>query len=217
MASKGRWTAVVCFLAAACEPASSDSGADAVPGVEDAQGSGGGEASVRPRDGAPRDGAPQDGAPRDGAPLDMSLEDADLADLADAPPPDASTDGPVSPPDAAVPCRGDALERCNGLDDDCDDRVDEGFPELNRPCAAGEGVCASGGVFVCGAQGDAVTCEARPGMPAPETCNGLDDDCDGAVDDGPDGPLTEPCFEANAALEGVGVCRAGISSCAGGL
>ncbi|MCK6575053.1 hypothetical protein L6V77_28615 [Myxococcota bacterium] len=71
--------------------------------------------------------------------------------------------------------RPDTPEICNGLDDDCDDRVDEGTGVLH----CGVGRCArSAPACVDGAPG---RCEAGP--PQVERCDGVDDDCDGAVDE----------------------------------
>ncbi|WP_437620987.1 putative metal-binding motif-containing protein [Sorangium sp. So ce1151] len=67
----------------------------------------------------------------------------------------------------------DAAETCNLVDDDCDERIDEGVREV-----CGVGMCAR----------EAVACTAgscTPGAPSPEQCNGLDDDCDGEVDEDP--------------------------------
>jgi hypothetical protein len=74
-----------------------------------------------------------------------------------------------------------ALEVCNGLDDDCDGRVDEDLG-VGAPCTnavAGVGEC--GGFEVCrGAEG--WVCGAP--VPAGETCDYADNDCDGGTDEG---------------------------------
>ena len=76
-------------------------------------------------------------------------------------------------------------ELCNGIDDDCDAKVDETFPSLGTGCSAGLGVCTRYGTTICSSDGSTTTCSATPGtnMTA-ETCNYLDDDCDGFVDNG---------------------------------
>lgn len=86
-----------------------------------------------------------------------------------------------------------ASERCNGLDEDCDGEVDEGLPRTTYyvdgdldgvgSTAAGEGCMAppTGTVTSTGDCNDA-DATIRPG--AAEQCNGIDDDCDGAIDNG---------------------------------
>jgi len=50
-----------------------------------------------------------------------------------------------------------------------------------------------------------------------ETCNGVDDDHDGLVDEGPDGlPLTMSCYTGPSGTDGIGACRPGTSTCTGG-
>ncbi|MCG8554310.1 MAG: hypothetical protein MJD61_03345 [Proteobacteria bacterium] len=72
---------------------------------------------------------------------------------------------------------GPAAERCNGVDDDCDARTDE---SLARPCGSNVGVCTPG-IESC-ASGAWQGCTGiEPGV---ERCNGMDDDCDGSVDEG---------------------------------
>ncbi|MEZ4463710.1 MAG: putative metal-binding motif-containing protein [bacterium] len=71
-------------------------------------------------------------------------------------------------------------EACNGVDDDCDGSTDEGDPGGGGACDTGlRGVCAVG-IERCtgGNVGCIATAEATP-----ETCNGLDDDCDGSTDE----------------------------------
>ncbi|MFN3200699.1 MAG: MopE-related protein [Bradymonadia bacterium] len=97
------------------------------------------------------------------------------------------------------------LELCNDLDDDCDGITDEDFLDLDRPCSLGIGACTAQGLWRCGEAGD-LLCDATPGQPAPETCNGIDEDCDGLTDEGLG--LGQVC------AVGIGQCnRAGITTC----
>jgi MYXO-CTERM domain-containing protein len=77
-----------------------------------------------------------------------------------------------------------SAETCNGRDDDCDGRVDDGLtrdcytgPAGTRDrgvCRAGSQSCANGNWGACGGEV----------LPRAEVCNRADDDCDGRVDDG---------------------------------
>ena len=67
-------------------------------------------------------------------------------------------------------------ETCNGLDDDCNGLVDDRLPTLR----CGTGACLRA-VYSCDEKGQPATC--TPGLPQPEVCNGVDDDCNGRVDD----------------------------------
>jgi hypothetical protein len=102
------------------------------------------------------------------------------------------------------------VEVCNGADDDCDGRVDEGG--IARPCGSAVGACRPG-VEVCLEQpapgsGAAMYGPCSGTMPSPEECNGIDDDCDGAIDDGV--PVGATCGVAE------GVCMPGVERCIGG-
>ena len=85
----------------------------------------------------------------------------------------------------ADPNPAPTAERCDGVDNDGNDGVDEDWPELGKPCGEGAGIgeCVAG-AFVCAGDGTGVVCEGAIG-PAPEVCDGKDNDCDGAPDSGP--------------------------------
>ncbi len=86
------------------------------------------------------------------------------------------------------PCEGEIIpqeEICNGKDDSCGGIIDEGFNQtLGNVCYEGTGACEEAGVIVCTADGSGTECNAVAGTPADETCNGIDDDCDGSTDEG---------------------------------
>jgi len=74
-----------------------------------------------------------------------------------------------------------SAETCDGIDNDRDGAVDNGNPGGNLACATGKlGVCAAG-TTLC--SGGAIQCVQNVASSA-ETCDGLDNDCDGAVDNG---------------------------------
>ncbi len=86
-------------------------------------------------------------------------------------------------------CTAPAVEHeaCNGVDDDCDGIVDPGCDCVigtTRTCGepSDVGACQPG-VQTCGADGTWGSCANSVGAIA-EMCNGVDDDCDGVVDNG---------------------------------
>jgi hypothetical protein len=96
-------------------------------------------------------------------------------------------------------------EACNGADDDCDGAPDDGFACAPGAAQACTTACGSAGVRVCNAG-----CGWDACAPPAEICNGADDDCDGARDDGfacPSG-ATEACA-TSCGTAGVRACNAG--------
>ena len=98
-----------------------------------------------------------------------------------------------------VPGSAEEDELCNGLDDDCDGATDE---EL------GVEVCGEGACQVSAARcvdGEPQACQ--PLAPGPgESCNGVDDDCDGDTDEG---------FGEDSC--GEGVCHVTVARCQDGV
>ncbi len=71
-------------------------------------------------------------------------------------------------------------EVCNGIDDDCDGVVDDGVGD-GKACAIKNDAGTCKGTLICAGSAGA-WCDGK--NPKVETCNGVDDDCDGTVDDG---------------------------------
>ena len=101
---------------------------------------------------------------------------------------------------------GPNLELCNNVDDDCDGTTDEGNPGGGGSCGSSLGVCTPG-TLQCMNGGLVCTGGTSGGA---EVCNGLDDDCDGVVDDMPT-DVGQACGATD-----VGECAFGMTICTGG-
>ena len=95
---------------------------------------------------------------------------------------------------------------CDGIDDDCDGVVDEDFVSTSSEC--GVGACLASGAVLCisGSEED----DCIPGTPATNDtiCDGIDNDCDGGIDED---------YVSTNTICGVGACGAtGTTSCTAG-
>ena len=165
---------------------------------------------------------------------------------------------PLDADDAEPPCDPDTPEILDGLDNDCDGQVDEGFDDqqecnANVDCAPGqsciEGVCMGDEPLGCGADADCArgeVCVRNVCMPAQDDCidsdgdgfciedgdcddtnpdvgpgavevrDGLDNDCDGLVDEENNNMLEcnsdADCAPSEFCLDGV--CQGEREGCA---
>ncbi len=108
-------------------------------------------------------------------------------------------------------CAPSGDDVCDGDDNDCDRAVDEGNPGGGEGCDTGEpGIC-SDGTTLC--QGGRIICE-RNNNPSAEVCDGIDNNCDGAVDNGnPGGNVPCDTGELGVCRDGRTICRAGEVQC----
>ncbi|MEB2310636.1 MAG: MopE-related protein [Sorangiineae bacterium] len=130
--------------------------------------------------------------------------------------------------------QGPTAEVCNGKDDDCDGQVDNGvglggactasYDTASYPGDRSQGQCKPG-ALACDPNGTGNTiCNGGVG-PQPELCDGLDNDCDGLVDEpgpAPDGisgsenPSDPTQHIGDDCGVSVGECKAGKLACTNG-
>ncbi len=158
-----------------------DAGADdagpADSGPADAGPTDAGPADAGPADAGPIDAGPADAGPIDAGPIDAGPPDAGPIDAGpidagpiDAGPPDA---GPV---DAGIDACFPSSEVCNGLDDDCNGTIDDGFNLATDVLNCG--ACG----HACNFQNSTGTC--RFGVCRVSACSMGFSDCNRNGDDG---------------------------------
>ncbi|MFW5967434.1 MAG: vWA domain-containing protein [Persicimonas sp.] len=147
---------------------------------------------------------------------DVSIE---LACMCQRQPGSACQASDMSPPPRTCECPIGDWSCQEGLDicqprSNCGQRVGEG-----DSCSVGTGACERDGETVCNASGN-VTCDADPGNPREEVCNGIDDDCDGQVDEGIGWDGDDLCHvdhgrDEDAIAAETNRCKLGIARCGG--
>ena len=98
-------------------------------------------------------------------------------------------------------------EVCDGLDNDLDGLVDEDF-NVGDSCSAGIGACLATGTLSCSADGSGTQCSAVAGTPSAEICDGLDNNCDGQIDE-----LVTSTFYADLDNDGFGDSANTVLAC----
>jgi len=113
---------------------------------------------------------------------------------------------------------GPSEEICDGVDNDCISGIDDTFPEEHQLCGFqenvdyGVGVCTPG-VMKCDNGG--LYCDGHTG-PSEEACDGLDNNCNGSVDEGIANTTAVVCYDGPVGTMAVGECRAGVRYCTDG-
>ena len=113
---------------------------------------------------------------------------------------------------------GPTEEICDGLDNDCISGIDDSFPEQHQLCGFveganyGVGMCTPG-VMKC--DNGSLYCDGHVG-PTEETCDGLDNNCDGSIDEGVANTTAIVCYDGPDGTMAIGECRAGVRYCEDG-
>ncbi len=137
---------------------------------------------------------------------------ANVGEACDGPDPDSCKDGVFACDGLSVACNDgpttetSGVELCNGVDDNCNNQVDEGFSDKGQPCDGADADGCREGTWICNGDGTGLDCN-DDAVTRTELCNELDDDCQNGPDDlWPD--KLQPCdgLDADECKDGTWVC-----------
>lgn len=128
--------------------------------------------------------------------------------------PDRCTDGLTICASGTVTCAETTppgrVELCDGLDNDCNPGTPDGYSEtlFGKSCSVGVGACMQSSSYTCQAASMVCPVVALPPSQNDASCDGIDNDCNGLVDDG----VPETAIRC-----GVGACESvGVERCEDG-
>jgi hypothetical protein len=106
---------------------------------------------------------------------------------------------------------GNSVEVCNGADDDCNGTIDNGNPGGGAACDGPDGDSCNEGTLSC--TGGTLVCNDATATNV-ETCNNVDDNCNGSTDEGnPGGGMTCDGADTDLCIEGTFNCTGGTLVC----
>ena len=128
----------------------------------------------------------------------------------------ADTDAEINPSE---------IDLCDAIDNDCDGETDGPYldgsvtydddpsgPALTKGDACGAGACA-GGAVICGPDELSLVCSTDNAAGSGELCDGVDNDCNGEVDEGCDDDNDGYCDVTMTVIGVPSVCPNGLGDC----
>lgn len=155
---------------------------------------------------------PTDTGPKDSNPVDTNIGDEDGDGY-------TTSDGDCDETDPAI--NPGAVEECDGVDNNCDDQIDEGLTGTYYQDSDGDGfgddgvsvVSCDPGAGWTSVPGDCDDLDGAVNPDAQEICDGIDNNCDGGTDEGLTGTwyqdidadgFGDPSTETTGCQPGVG-------------